>query len=488
MTFRAAFISNRGGRESNQDACDFVMLDDGACWVVADGLGGHRGGAVAAKLAVDTILDSFRRNRELSQAALQSHLVAAHDAIVELQNGSRELQTMRTTVVVLISDYRSFLSAHAGDSRLYYFRGGRIEYQTKDHSVPQAMADAGDISTAEIRHHQDRNRLLRALGMEQEFRPSIQEARERLYQNDAFLLCVDGFWDHVQESEMEADLAKAGDPGTWLATMESRIFRRAEEGHDNYTAVAVVFENSGAPDPPFRSDNNRRRRQGHSNRNNGRPWGRRDGGRNSPEGLPRALVRIAGIAAIILALLTLAAVVTRRYAELRSTVMVNREPIKRMTLPRGWVAVPSPDREGQQPPRPREYGPTDEPDVCINIEDLAGGASSRTGEELRAVLVGPPSAVDEKQIKSILGSLASDRCIAPLEASQASTGEINGKHVLIVEGRCKTPPYKTYSVIVPSSGDPLIWAREINYSAPDYLYQVHLNAFKQALLTIEWSE
>jgi len=473
MTFRAAFISNRGGRESNQDACDFVMLDDGACWAVADGLGGHRGGAVAAKLAVDTILDSFRRNRELSPAALQSHLLAAHDAIVELQNGSCELQTMRTTVVVLISDYRSFLSAHAGDSRLYYFQGGRIEYQTKDHSVPQAMADAGDISTAEIRRHQDRNRLLRALGMEQDFRPSIQPVNERLYRNDAFLLCVDGFWDHVQESEMEADLAKAGDPGTWLATMESRILRRAEEGHDNYTAIGVFFDNEVAPEPPSRPDNNMRRN---------------DDWRNSTEGLPRALVRIAGIAAIILALLTLAAVVTRRYAELRSTVMVNREPIKRMTLPRGWVAVPSPGREGQQPPQPREYGPTDEPDVCINIEDLAGAASSRTGEELRAVLAGPPSAVDEKQIKSILGSLASDRCIAPLEASQASTGEINGKHVLIVEGRCKTPPHKIYSVIVPSSGDPLIWAREINYSAPDYLYQVHLNAFKQTLLTIQWSE
>jgi serine/threonine protein phosphatase PrpC len=485
MSFRAACISNRGGRESNQDACDFLMLDDGACWVVADGLGGHRGGAVAAKLAVDTILASFRRNRELSPSALQGHLLAAHNAIVDLQNSSRDLQTMRTTVVVLISDYSSFLSAHAGDSRLYYFQGGRIEYQTRDHSVPQAMADAGDISAAEIRRHQDRNRLLRALGMEQEIRPSVQQGKERLHREDAFLLCVDGFWDHVQESEMEADLAKSGDPGAWLATMESRILRRAEEGHDNYTAIGVFFQNSSAPAPPSRPDRPRRpRRHGDSGRRNGH-----SGRRNWRARLPAGLARIAGVAAIILAMLTLAAVVTRKYAEVRSTIVVSHQLIKKMTLPRGWVAVTPPGGEIGRPDQQQEYSPVDEPDVRINIQDCVGAAGSRSGGELRAAIGSPEGPVDGRQIESILGSVPGRGCQTPsFRTSNAWTEDLKGKRVLIVEAHCSSPYYRTYSVILPSGDDSSIWAREITYSAPERRYDNHLNAFKQALQTIEWAE
>jgi serine/threonine protein phosphatase PrpC len=241
MAFRTECISSRGGREHNQDASDFLILEDGACWVVADGLGGHRGGDIAARLAVDTIIGSFRRNREMSAAALESHLAEAHSAIVELQMGHQELQTMKTTVVVLLSDYESFLCAHVGDSRLYYFREGRIKFQTRDHSVPQAMVDVGEISEDEIRRHPDRNRLLRALGMDQELRPTILMEKRRFHPEDAFLLCVDGFWEHITETEMEADLAKSANPSIWLKTMESRLLSRAKQGNDNYTALAVFL-------------------------------------------------------------------------------------------------------------------------------------------------------------------------------------------------------------------------------------------------------
>ncbi|MCI0489334.1 MAG: protein phosphatase 2C domain-containing protein [Blastocatellia bacterium] len=243
MYFQTGRVSDRGGRSRNQDSCGFLMLEDGACWVVADGLGGHLGGEIASAIAVEAILDSFRRNRALSPQALESHISAAHNAILEKQRQEPHLSNCRTTAVLLVSDYRSALWAHTGDSRLYHLRGGRIHFQTKDHSVPQVMADAGEIALDRIRHHEDRNRLLRALGTEGEARPTVQIEKQRLCREDAFLLCVDGFWEYVFETEMEVDYSKAVDPADWLAKMESRITRRADENHDNYTAIGVFYAN-----------------------------------------------------------------------------------------------------------------------------------------------------------------------------------------------------------------------------------------------------
>ena len=248
IKLHTGLITKRGGSKTNQDYCGFLELRDGACWVVADGLGGHIGGEIASRLAVETILASFRKNPELSPKALENHVLAAHNRIVCRQREEPMLKAMRTTVVLLVSDYRSFLCAHAGDSRLYFFHGASMQFQTKDHSVPQAMYDAGDNSADHIRRHRDRNKLLRSLGGEDQPRPFISNKKRRLYKGDAFLLCVDGFWEHIFEAEMEADLAKENDPQEWLKRMETRIIRRAESDCDNYTAIAVL--SSGASPPP----------------------------------------------------------------------------------------------------------------------------------------------------------------------------------------------------------------------------------------------
>lgn len=80
---------------------------------------------------------------------------------------------MRTTLVILISDFRRAIWAHAGDSRLYWLKKGSIWIQTKDHSVPQRLCDAGEITPDEIRFHEDHSRLLRSLGARTEIRPSL---------------------------------------------------------------------------------------------------------------------------------------------------------------------------------------------------------------------------------------------------------------------------------------------------------------------------
>jgi PPM family protein phosphatase len=248
MPFRTEFVSRVGGRAENQDACDFVEASGTGCWVVADGLGGHRGGEIASRSAVEAVLTSFGKNPQLSEEALQRHLKAAEGAVIDAQTQQPDLSTMRTTIVVLLADLKRALWAHMGDSRLYYFQNGQLTFQTSDHSVVQVMADSGQLPREQIRHHEDRNRLLRCLGNpESDFRPTILSEPRALGANSAFLLCSDGFWENVLESEMVVDLAKSKTPAEWLTLMEDRLLERANDGNDNYTGLAIVSDEGIAP-------------------------------------------------------------------------------------------------------------------------------------------------------------------------------------------------------------------------------------------------
>jgi serine/threonine protein phosphatase PrpC len=251
MSFLTDSLSRVGGREANEDYCDFRELENVACWVVADGLGGHRGGETASRIAVDAVLASFSADPEFSSAALHRHLEAAQRDILKAQKEQPVLSSMRTTIVVAITDHHNILWAHAGDSRLYVFEGGRVVFCTKDHSVVQAMVNAGELSPGDARHHEDRNRLLRTLGNgDGDLRPSVRDEKWPLSRGTALLLCTDGFWEHVTEDEMEVDLAKAGSARDWLARMEGRLLERVGEDHDNYTALAVLSTSQTIPPAP----------------------------------------------------------------------------------------------------------------------------------------------------------------------------------------------------------------------------------------------
>jgi PPM family protein phosphatase len=242
MPFVTDLVSRMGGREINEDYCGFLELDDAACWVVADGLGGYQGGEAASRVAVDAALDSFRANTNLSTAALQSHIDAAQQAVLQAQKAQPRLSTMRTTIVVLVTDSKRACWAHVGDSRLYCFEKGRIVFCTRDHSVVQAMVDAGELPPDQLRHNEDRNRLLRCLGNPSgELRPTILEHPWNLAEDTSFLLCTDGFWEKITEIEMEVDFTKSEASGEWLAWMTDRVMDHVTEDSDNYTAIMVAF-------------------------------------------------------------------------------------------------------------------------------------------------------------------------------------------------------------------------------------------------------
>ncbi len=234
--FDTAFLSRRGMRANNEDACGY----GNGCWVVADGLGGHAGGEVASRLAVEAFLGTWCSGRPIKAATLVQGLEEAATAIQTRQGEQPGLRGMCTTLVVLATDGEQALWAHVGDSRLYVFRGGRVSFQTEDHSVPQALVQAGKLTPAGVRDHPDRNRLLRAVGDGQPPEPTLAPAPHGLEEGDAFLLCSDGFWESVTEGEMEGALAKATDARDWLDRMELVLRRHAKPDQDNYTALAVL--------------------------------------------------------------------------------------------------------------------------------------------------------------------------------------------------------------------------------------------------------
>ena len=154
MRTRKACISKRGGREENEDYCSYREREGYGCYILADGLGGHRGGALASRTAAESVLKAFSARPGAATDLLGRYLEHAREAF----NAASQQQSLKTTLVILLTGNRRALWGHIGDSRLYYLTAGKIAFQTKDHSLPQLMANAGEISDEQIRFHEDRNR------------------------------------------------------------------------------------------------------------------------------------------------------------------------------------------------------------------------------------------------------------------------------------------------------------------------------------------
>jgi serine/threonine protein phosphatase PrpC len=233
-----AQISSIGGRAEQQDAAGVRSSGDVLMVIICDGLGGHTGGEQASRAAVETALGTFESNPVIAPEILVSCLSAAHSRVQSLQQEAPEFGSMRTTAVALVTDGGKAIWAHVGDSRLYHFRSGQLVSQTRDHSVPQRLAEAGEIERVAIRFHEDRNRLLRALGSSGELKATVSE-EIAVETGDAFLLCTDGFWEWVTEEEMCG--ASDADPKTWLDALEANLRTKATGEFDNYSAVTVVL-------------------------------------------------------------------------------------------------------------------------------------------------------------------------------------------------------------------------------------------------------
>jgi serine/threonine protein phosphatase PrpC len=231
MELKISVLSKSGGRSVNEDAYGCWSSQSRCFCVLSDGAGGHNGGEVASRLAVQYVLDWFRHSPACGADGIAAAMQSANDAIVAAQQGSPHLAEMRATVAVLAVDSEQAMATwgHIGDTRLYCFRQQRIILQTRDHSVLQSMRTAPQ-----------RNMLLAALGDTRTFTPSIEPKAFPIADGDVFLLCTDGFWEYIDERQMELTLNAAESPEAWLRQLESQVAAHFSEGQDNYSAVVVA--------------------------------------------------------------------------------------------------------------------------------------------------------------------------------------------------------------------------------------------------------
>lgn len=241
MNLTYAVFTDKGNRSINEDSIGAFNSSNRSCFVLCDGLGGHGMGDIASSLVVEVFKNQFENSAEENLSdVLPRTFIAAQDILLAKQTELNAKRKMKTTAVVGMTDSQNFYIGHVGDSRLYVFGKNKVMRRTIDHSISQMLALSGDIKESEIRNHPDRNIVLRVLGIEWEeaMFDLIKPIPVRKVQ--ALLLCSDGFWELIEESEMCKLLKKSDTVDMWLNSMVNVVKGNGKnKDMDNFSAIAV---------------------------------------------------------------------------------------------------------------------------------------------------------------------------------------------------------------------------------------------------------
>lgn len=232
-------------RTSNQDA--LAVLNDCGVWIVADGMGGHPAGDIAAHTAVAM---ATARARERA-AWLREHPCAAAEFVADLVTSANRrihdvmeekfyLKGMGTTFVALTVTPTSTPvahTAHLGDSRAYLYREGQLTQLTRDHTLVEKWVQRGQIDAATALTHPERHVLTKGLGMDADMKPDLTETS--VTPHDLIMLCSDGLTKMLEDAAIASVLARAnGDPHRACHELIGQALRRG--GEDNVTVIVVA--------------------------------------------------------------------------------------------------------------------------------------------------------------------------------------------------------------------------------------------------------
>lgn len=242
MNFAIYQASHQGGRKYNQDCVAHAYTDQALLLVLADGMGGHSHGELAAQITIKTFMEAFSNEAvpKLSDASdfVSRVMRKAHDNIIQFARDQKLIGNPGTTCVAAVIQDGKVCWAHAGDSRVYLLRDKKVLAVTHDHSVVQQWADLGFISEEQMKTHPDRHRITNCLGGEGEmFFVETADAQD-LQQGDVVLLCSDGLWGPLTPAEIGAGLQLKP---LELALEELMTVSLVREGAhaDNTTAVVA---------------------------------------------------------------------------------------------------------------------------------------------------------------------------------------------------------------------------------------------------------
>jgi len=248
MKFSVFQVSRKGGREKNEDRMGYCYTHSSGLFLLADGMGGHPAGELAAHIALQTIAAMYQKEAQPELPDVKGFfsvaIMAAHRAILRYADEMKLSDTPRTTLVVAVVQNNSAYWAHCGDSRLYFVRRGELLARTRDHSYLEQARDGRRFAAGSPA--MNRNVLYTCLGS-----PSIPvvdfAGPVNLQQGDKLMLCSDGLWGSLEDPELVAELAQHPVSAAAPALVEQALLK-AGASSDNVTLVAVEWETPDVSD------------------------------------------------------------------------------------------------------------------------------------------------------------------------------------------------------------------------------------------------
>lgn len=237
-------FTDTGGRERNEDALLADIREGISVFLVADGLGGHKGGKEAAEFVADYISGLIKDEDVLSTQLLEKCFDETQEKLMEMRAEAGDEKGTKTTLTLFLTDGVKAAWGHIGDTRLYHFRGRRIVSKTLDHTAAQMLVMLGKLKPEEVALSKDRNRLTGAMGNHwSEPMYQIDTKPVRIGRRDRFLICSDGFWEAMDEKSA-ADDAFSLPAEDALKKIQEDTFKRRDElkkngSFDNATAVLI---------------------------------------------------------------------------------------------------------------------------------------------------------------------------------------------------------------------------------------------------------
>ena len=246
MKFTIYQESRPGKRPNTEDRLAHCYSRDALMMVIADGMGGHYYGEIAAQIAVQCVTESFQReaNPKIHEpfSFLNRSMINAHNAIMDFTDAHNLKDSPRTTCVACIIQDSIAYWAHAGDSRLYVIRGGKVLTRTRDHSRVQLLIDQGVINEAQAAFHPDRNKIYSCLGGRQD--PEIELSRKTpLEAGDVVALCTDGLWG-LYADDLLATALRQENLMKIVPDLLDQADARSGPHADNLSIVAVRWEDN----------------------------------------------------------------------------------------------------------------------------------------------------------------------------------------------------------------------------------------------------
>ena len=249
MRFTIYQASRQGGRKNNQDRVAYSDSRDTLFMVVADGMGGHLHGEIAAQIAVDTLTNEFQR---MAKPALEDPMefladvmARAHYDINDYAVENDLLEIPHTTCVAAVIQNDTAYWAHVGDSRLYFLSEGVPILRTEDHTAVAQLVRDGIISEEEAGIHPDRNKVANCLGGY--LIPQVEcSAPMPIHDADTLLLCTDGIWGSINAQEISAIMHAYSLEDAVRHLMDHAEFRGGEHG-DNLSLVAMTWGEAKIP-------------------------------------------------------------------------------------------------------------------------------------------------------------------------------------------------------------------------------------------------